>query len=471
MGSPVRSVQKPEAGGDDEPFVTVPVRSVGTPVRVAARGWGSHRTIGSAVRAAVDGGVVVVAPGVYEESVAVDRDVTITTEPGGTVELVCPGGPALQVRAGRVSVLALTIRSPVAVSGGALLLQDCDLAAGSLALTGWAVADVTGCRIHDCTVPAVTVSGDARLQMTNCTIEDVDGDGVAVSQSSQARLAATTVARTTGTGLRVAGGAAASAVDCEIAEAGCGIQVEESAAFVAHATRLRDAGGDAVRVSGTSPRIQETPSTVDGTLDPRVVGGATLVDTTITRAGGTGILVTGAAQVRADRTQVRDTTRAGVSAGGNSAVDLVDCQVEGSASTGLVARESGRLSAAGTTIARAAANGVFAGDDATVTLAGCTVAESGFTAVHLAGQAGADLRDCTVTGTPEHGIRCTDRSILYLADSTVETVGMTGLQIEGGSDATVRTLAVTAATVGIRVQDTPHHPLIEACTVTRTGQA
>jgi hypothetical protein len=48
---------------------------------------------------------------------------------------------------------------------------------------------------------------------------------------------------------------------------------------------------------------------------------------------------------------------------------------------------------------------------------------------------------------------------------------MTALQIEGASDATVRKATVTQAGVGIRIQDTPHHPLIEDCVVSETAQS
>ena len=91
--------------------------AAGPPQRVAARGWGSHRTIGSAIRAAADGGVVTISPGVYAERLVVDRNVTIVADTGGgAVELVCPavpaqpGGPALLVRGGAATVRGLAIR-------------------------------------------------------------------------------------------------------------------------------------------------------------------------------------------------------------------------------------------------------------------------------------------------------------------------------------------------------------------------
>ncbi|GAA5199761.1 right-handed parallel beta-helix repeat-containing protein [Rugosimonospora acidiphila] len=437
---------------------------------MAARGWGNHRTIGSALRAAADGGVVVVAPGVYQETLVVDRDVTITAEAtDGTVVLTSAEGPGLHVRAGTVGVRGLTMRAPVLVSAGALALQDCDISVGELALTGWAVADITGCRIHHCDDAAVRANGDSRIQVTNCAVEDVEGSGIAMAQSSQARLVTTTVSRVTAAGLHLSDSAASCVVDCEIAEAGeCGVLVDDDAALVIHSSRLRDIGGDAVRVTDCCARIDDGSSTVDGGVDPRAVGGVTVVDTTITRAVGSGILATGAAQLSIDRSHVRDAGKAGIFATGTSTLSLAGCGIIGSASTGLVVQKSARLSATDTTIARTAANGLLAGEEASVNLTGCTIRESGFSAVHIGGQAKVDLHDCTVSGTPEHGVRCTDRGMLRLAGGALNAVGMTGLQIEDSGDATVLGVTVTQANVGIRVQDTPHHPLLVNCTVTGT---
>ncbi len=73
---------------------------------------------------------------------------------GGGVELVCPDGPALLVRAGTATVRGLTIRgaqphaAAVTISGGALTLQDCDISGGRLVVAGWAAVEMVGCHIH-----------------------------------------------------------------------------------------------------------------------------------------------------------------------------------------------------------------------------------------------------------------------------------------------------------------------------------
>jgi hypothetical protein len=469
-------------------LAAAPAEPVGPPQRVGGRGWGSHRTIGSAVRAAADGGVVTISPGVYPESVALDRDVTIVADTErGRVELVCPDGPALLVRAGVATVRGLAIRGgpqhapAVTVSGGALALHDCDVSGGRLAVAGWAVAELVSCRLHHAGGPAVEASGDSRIRLSGCLIEDVEGTGVALAQSATADLTGATITRVTGPAVYLAEAAAATIVDCEFAETGgAGAVIAGEAALILRGSRLRDLAGDGIRAEGSSARVGEPPATADeaddadaadGPGDPRASGGVGLADCTIVRVGGNGLFTAAGAHLVARRCQVRDLGKAGAFSTGDSRLELLRCEIQHSESTGVVVQESARLTAVGSTVTQASANGVFIGGEATVRLADCAIRESGFTAVHIGGAATVDMLNCEVNGTPEHGIRATGQSMLRSTGGTIAAAQMTALQIEGASDATVLKAAITDARVGIRIQDTPHHPLIEECTVTRTAQA
>jgi hypothetical protein len=487
-GAAAAARSRPVTGRGAGALAATPAEPVGPPQRVGARGWGSHRTIGSAIRAAADGGLVTIAPGVYPESVALDRDVTIVADTErGPVELVCPDGPALLVRAGVTTVRGLAIRAgqphaaAVTISGGALTLHDCDVSGGRLAVAGWAVAELVSCRLHHAGGPAVEVSGDSRIRLSSCLIEDVEGTGVALAQSASADFAGTTIRRVTGPAMHLAEAAAATIVDCEFAETGgAGAVIAGAAALIVRASRLRDLAGDGIRAEGSSARAAGPPATADeadeadgadGPGDPRASGGVDLADCTIVRAAGNGLYTATDAHLVARRCQLRDLGKAGTLSIGDSRLDLLGCEIQQSKSTGLVAQESARLTAAGSTVTQAGANGVFISDEATVQLTDCAVRESGFTAVHIGGAATVDLVNCEVSGTPEHGIRATGRSVVRSTGGTIAATQMTALQIEGASDATVLKAAITDAKVGIRIQDTPHHPLIEECTVSRTAQS
>jgi hypothetical protein len=459
-------------------FTGMPAEPAGPPQRVAARGWGSHRTIGAAIRAAVDGGLVTIFPGVYQESLVLSRDVTIVADNGGgAVELVSPGGPALEVRGGTAAVRGLAIRgarpdsAAVAISGGALRLQDCDIRGGRLTVAGWATAELADCHLHHADGPAVQAGGDSRIRLADCLIEDIDGTAIALAQSASAELTGATIRRVTGAGAHLAEDAAATIVDCEVAETGdAGAVTEGSTALVLHASRLRDLAGDGIRAEGSSARSGEPAATdAGGPADPRAVGGIDLTRCTITRTGGNGLYTAGGAHLTARRCQIHNPGSAGILAVGSSRQALHDCEIQHSASTGLVAQDSAALTATDCTISQGSANGAFIGGDATARLTSCTFRESAFTVVHICGSATVDMTGCDISGTPEHGIRAAGRSMLQAAGGSIQSTRMTALLIEGTSDATVQNIAITDAAVGIRIQDTPHHPLIEDCTITQTG--
>ncbi|NED90449.1 AAA family ATPase, partial [Streptomyces sp. SID11233] len=79
-------------------------------LRVAARGWGTYRSITAAVREAGTGTEVLVAPGVYHEALVLDGEVTVTAAKGpGTVRISSAQGPV------------------ISVGGGAPVLRDLDV--------------------------------------------------------------------------------------------------------------------------------------------------------------------------------------------------------------------------------------------------------------------------------------------------------------------------------------------------------
>ena len=454
------------------------------PQRVAARGWGCHRTITAAIRAATDGSTVLVAAGSYAESVTIDRDVTIVAESAdAVVELHASGGPALVVRTGNATVRGLVIRGSdpagvaVSVEGGALAMENCEITTGRIEAGGWARPTLLRCRIHDCAGAGLHATGDAQVLVAQSSVADIDGAGLVLSQSSTAEVSDTTISRVSGQGLYVRDAARAVLENCDIAETGgAGVATEGTARLVLQSSRLRDLTGDGLYVQGGAAPDRHPSSTVDGmgaagAPDDAGRHAVELVDCTITRVGGNGLLTADGADVLARRCEVRAPGKAGVCGTGAGALHLFDCQIIESTSTGLVVRGSTRLRAVDCTVTGAGGNGLFLSDDSASVLTRCTVAQSSFTAVHLSAAATADLAECTVTATPEHGVRVTERGVLRITGGTIEQTQMSGLHLEGTSDATASGVTVTDAGIGIRVEETPHRPLFEECVVNQTSQS
>ena len=418
--------------------------------RVAERGWGSHRSIGAAIRAAADGAVISVAPGVYHESIIIDRDVTIIAD--GTVELVATYGPALVGKAASTVVRGVALRGsdPAAVtvlaSAGALALEHCEISVGRVEVTGWASARLVNCRIHHSTQAGLHVTGDAKVKLAKCAIEDIDGDGVVLSQSCHVEMSSATIARTMRTGVSLSGSASAILSDCDISHTSeAGIYTQDSVRVLVRGSRLHDTGGDALRLTGSAVPAQEggplsDPTSPEGALP----NGIEVVDCKITRSGRTGVRAIGA-----------------------SVVTMNGCDISGSTSTGVVLGGTAKLTAQDCTVSGPGANAVFLDEEAQALLTRFVARASTFSAVHLGGNASGDLVECHITGTPEHGIRVTGRAVLRLTGGRVEKVQMNGIQVEGRSDVTMTGTCVDGAAIGIRIE-TPHRPLIENCTVNAT---
>ncbi len=453
--------------------------AAGRPYRVASRGWGAHRTIGAAVRAAADGAVITVAPGTYSESLIVDRDVTIVAETTeGAVEVVSGQGPAVSVRNGTATLRGLTLRTTgpdgiaVSVQDSTVALEDCHVDSGRLDAAGWARVTLTRCRIHDCAGAGIHATGDVQLCVTRSAIEDVDGPAAILTQSVRAELTCSSLTRISGPGLYLRDRARAAVEDCDIAECGgAGVVTEGAASLRMLACRLRDLAGDGLHANGSAPLVAARPPDPEQSSGQLPAQGIELTECTIDRPTGNALLVAAGAQLRAQRCQLTNPGKSGLCSTGQSQVELIGCAITDSGSSGLVIRDSARLVAEECTVTGSGANGLFLGDESSSSMSRCTVSGSRFTAVHASGAVTADLADCTITGTPEHGIRVTGRSVLRMSGGAVEQAQMNGLHLEDASDATVRRVTITETLVGIRIEQTPHRPLIDECVITGTGQS
>ncbi|MDT5028835.1 MAG: hypothetical protein QOE61_5261, partial [Micromonosporaceae bacterium] len=440
--------------------------------RVAAKGWGGHRSITAAVRAAGDGAVVAVAAGVYHESILIDRDVRIIADAAsGAVEIVATFGPAVKSTAATASISGVSIRGAdpaepaVLVTAGSLTVEECEVSNGRFEASGWATPTLRRTRIRRAAAAGILLTDDAIATVAECFVEEIDGAGVVLSQSSSAAISSSTFNRVTAAGLQVCGKASATLDGCDITRTGGpGLLIQDNGRLVANTSRMSDLGTDGVQAtalttgSATAPTSATAPYTVE------------LRECSIARPDGRGIAAEGSTRLLLHKCQVHDTGKAALDCTDTSHTSLSACEIVDTGSTGLVARGSARITGSDCTVTNSAANGVFVGEEASATLARWSVTESQFSAVHLGGNATAALSDCIVNGTREHGIRTTGRTILRLSGGRVSQAHMTGVQLEGGSDATVSAVTVEQCGTGIHVE-TVHRPLIENCTVTRAGQA
>jgi hypothetical protein len=473
--------------------------------RVSARGWGAHRTIGAALRAATDGAVVAVSPGRYEESLILDRSVTLVADGDrGAVEIVGMLGPAVHARAGAPVVRGVTLRGKtdsdvaVSISGGEPMLDDCDVATGRIEIAGTATARLHGCRIHDASSVGVLVLDSAGAELTKCVVEEIEGTALVVAQSARVIMVHSVLGRSSGHGAVVQGLAALILQDCEVRHSGeCGLLVEDRGRLTLRTSRIHDVGSHGIAFQGDDSVLsgggsdQSAPAQgsppgfgseadgdwgVDETDDDPVSPSATsfarlsIHDSDVRRTGAIGVTAGGFGLLDLQRSKFRNTAKVGVLITDTVRARMRDCHVSDTTSSGVVARGQSWLRAHKCTITAATANGVFLGDESHAELLGCRVTGSKFSAIHAGGTTVASLVDCHVEGTPEHGIRANERAMLRIEGGQIEKADMSGIQLEDSADATIRHATIGVAAVGIRVQ-TPHRPLVEHCVVSNTAQS
>jgi nitrous oxidase accessory protein NosD len=395
--------------------------------RVAARGWGAHKTIGAAVRAAAEGGVVSVVPGAYQESLVLDKDVTIRAERGrGTVELVATNGPALTVRGVGATVCGLVIRATdparaaVTATGGAVILEECDIIGGIVRLHDGAPA-IRRCRVKDAEGNAIEVTGSGRATIAGCVIEDVAGTAVTVADHAACDMDKVSVARASGAGVRAIGQATAALDDCHFSRIAIGLLAEGKALLRAKDCDVSEAEAEGARAEG-------------GTV-------------TLTGCG------------------LRQTGKSGMHATADAVVELADCRLFGIGTTALVTRDTASVRARGCELSDCQGNGVFMTDESSATLTGCQINRCGYTAVHLGGSVRAELTDCQIDRTPEHGIRVTGSGLLRVTGGRISGASAAGVSIEETGDAAIRGCSITGTATGLRIA-TAHRPLIQDCVIT-----
>ncbi|MFF1901874.1 right-handed parallel beta-helix repeat-containing protein [Kitasatospora sp. NPDC058218] len=398
---------------------------------VGPRGRGVHRLIADALRAALPGDTVVVAPGRYEESLELPRRVVLVAEQGtGTVLLAAPpgGGPALTVQGPDCLVRSLDIEGAdpgepaVTVAPGAgLVLAHCTVRGGRIEVRGpdgpepgqrdadgedgTSAVLLRDCRLHGARLAALRLSGGARVRAESTVIADTDGTGAVLSGTARLDAVRLRLESTTGSGIRLRGRSRLRLADSVLHGTGrAGLLLEDGAGAVVETTRI------------------EAP-------------------------GAAGVHVTGAASAQ-----------------------LVDCRILRAAASALVVQDDGRLTADGCTVAAPAANGLLATDHARAELTDCRLDDCAFSAVHLSDEAGAVLTYCRVRGGAEHGVHLAGKADAALTDCTVTGVAMTGVAVTEHARATVAGCRISAAHTGVAVTS-PTGSRIEHSTVTTTARA
>jgi hypothetical protein len=451
-------------------------------LRVGPRGWGGHRTVTAAVRAAEPGSVVSVQPGTYTESVVLDRGVSLVAEKGaGTVRLVGGHGPTLTVHGGGGTVRDLVIEHPngepaVSVTAGDVVIDGCEITGGPLRVTGTASPVVRDCRVHHTGEVGLHLGGDSAAVVERTEITDIASAGVFVDHGAAPVLRQVTVAGTGGHGLRFTGSSRAVAEGCEVSRTGvAAVAVDGTALPRLTDCRISDSAAAGVLVTGRAGASGRGPDTAEGGARPEqdgaeagpdgdAGGGASGVVLRGCRISGTatdGVHVTGQAVASLVDCRISQAGAAGVVAAGDARLRLEATVISDTKDTGLAAGGAARVEVRNGAVHRAGANGVYAADTARLELHSTVVDEAAYTAVHAGGTSRLALYGCELRGTPEHGLHAVADAVVTVEDTVIEDVGLAGLCVEE-ADLAARRCRITKAATGIGLA-TGHRPLVDGC--------
>ncbi|GAB2799992.1 right-handed parallel beta-helix repeat-containing protein [Actinoallomurus bryophytorum] len=444
---------------------------------MAPGSWGAHATIGAAMRAAAPGAVVSVLPGVYRESLGLNRDVTLVAEKGpGTVRVVGVRGPALTVHDGAVTVSGLTFEaaspgeSVVLVSGGAPALRGCRVTGGRLEVTGDAAAVLAGCTLTGVGRTAALLTGTSRTALEDCTVRSAGGDGIVVDDEARAVCTGTVVDGAGARGVHLTGSARGSFTRCEVrGTADVAVHAAGGSALALIDCRLHETGAQGVRLGDRAGRrADDGQGRRDGASaeEPQSsrVHAVLLVRCEIFNTAAAGVLAEDEAAAELDACHVHDTGRASVIAGGSATLHLKDVRAVAAQDTALAVSGAATVTADGATLARTGANGLYADGDAHVTLTDCEIRDTAYTAVHAVGGARVTLAGCRIHTTPEYGVRACGQAELVIGDTEVRDTAMAGVFVDGG-DAVLRGCHISRTRTGASLRTT-HRPLLADCRLT-----
>lgn len=169
----------------------------GPPWRVSQVGKRTHTSIQAALERAEENETITILPGVYEESILIDKNITLIGE-GARANIVIHGqsAPALRMKGNvSVSLKNLTIRADISgdqgntidVVGGTLAMSDCTVSSTSYdCVKVWpsSALNATKCNFRSTAHPAITATEAKVLDVLDCEFDispqTLDGKSIPV---------------------------------------------------------------------------------------------------------------------------------------------------------------------------------------------------------------------------------------------------------------------------------------------------
>ncbi|MEW2113717.1 right-handed parallel beta-helix repeat-containing protein [Streptomyces sp. NPDC005474] len=489
---------------------------------------GAHRSITEALRHAVNGAVVSVAAGRYEESLLLSRTVTLCAEgEAGSVEVVAASGSTVVVDAEAVQLSGLVIvgtdtDAPVVeVRRGEAVLDGCEVSgAGWTAVLAWqaGVLVARGCRVENpggagvvvtssagntleasrvsrVGSSAVVVAENGRLTVRGCTLEEPGGNGVCVNghgesvvedtvingsakpavvveQDGRAAFRKVTVTGSASLDVYLTSTAATEFTDCSFSgSAAQSVQIAGGSRPVLRGCALTGAAHNGLQVTGGArPRVEDCE--IDGAPLGVVVdsaGAPVFRNVTVRGASQHAVVVSGKSSASFDSLTVSDGGASPVRADGESSLVLDGGRIEVPENgTGIILTDGADGRFTGLRVSGPGGDSTAVAVDAGArAVMESAVLEGAGVLVGTGGSAG--IRGTRIAGAGTDGIRVLEGGTLTASDCRVSDNGGHGMDLRGPAGAEVDGCTVTGnAGEGIRF-DPEDRVTVHGCDVRDNG--
>ncbi|WP_221324784.1 right-handed parallel beta-helix repeat-containing protein [Actinoplanes sp. L3-i22] len=382
----------------------------GATVRVAPGERGAAQTIAAAIRAVRPDQAIVLAAGVYQEELLIDRDVRIVAELGrGTVWLA---GHTIRVTAGAtledlVLAGADADEPLLQVESGTARVNGCELRGGRIEVTGTARLELRDSHLSGARLAGVYALGDSRVIVKRSRITEVDGIGVVAGGNARVTVTDTWIGAVSGSGLRARGNAR--------------IELDRGA----------------ISRPGRHGVLAEESSSV------------TMRDGAVERSSADGVLASGSARVELTGCRVTDVAGAGAVATETAEIVLTRCEVDRAATTGVVCRGDATVTVTGGTVRNSGGNGIFVTERGTVKLDRTSVGDSKFSAVHVGGTGTLTVDGAWLGPSAEHGLHVIGESRVEVTGARVHRCGLAGLSVDEHARVTMTGVILDANRNGV----------------------
>jgi serine/threonine protein kinase len=357
LNRPVEATPKapkatPEAGR--------PQRDItGKQIRVGKGGLGQCLSLKVALRQALPGTEIILMPGVYRESVVVDKGVAILAlgEPGEVV-LEGQAGPVLLLRSAGISLHGLTVQAgtgqvAVRVEAGSAQIEACEILGGTVWVDSGAQVSLHGSRVSAEGGVGLKVQSRGQALAETCSFQGKSG-AVELEESARLQLTSCSLMDSSFAGLLALEQSHAVLEDCDIGGHACaGVHVLAGANVALRQCRLVGNAGFGLSVMDR--------------------GLATLEGCTVQANGGSGLLIHHGATVQARNSAFSEGKSLGVDCadGGQGVLDT--CDISGNAGVGVQVEPGGSLLLVRCTLKEGRDTGLLLLEDSQVTLEECVV--------------------------------------------------------------------------------------------------